>query len=105
TQTRTFLHVDDTVRATCLAGDIAAAAGVTMNICGEESVSINTIAEQVLKSVQDTKSEIVHVPARVGDVKHSLGTMAKAHNVLGFTPSVSLESGLSNTVEWYRSLL
>ncbi|MFX1602270.1 MAG: NAD-dependent epimerase/dehydratase family protein, partial [Promethearchaeota archaeon] len=35
TQTRTFLHVDDTVRATCLAGDIAAAAGVTMNICGE----------------------------------------------------------------------
>ncbi|MFX1264982.1 MAG: NAD-dependent epimerase/dehydratase family protein [Promethearchaeota archaeon] len=105
TQTRNFLHVDDTVRATCLAGDIAAAAGVTMNICGEESVSINTIAEQVLKSVQDTKSEIVHVPARVGDVKHSLGTMAKAHNVLGFTPSVSLESGLSNTVEWYRSLL
>ncbi|UCH04205.1 MAG: GDP-mannose 4,6-dehydratase [Candidatus Thorarchaeota archaeon] len=105
TQTRSFLHVDDTVRATRLAGDTAAAAGVTMNICGEESVSINRIAEQVVKSVREAKSEIVHGPARVGDVRHSLGRMAKAHEVLGFTPSVSLDAGLAETVEWYRNLL
>ena len=104
-QTRSFLHVDDVVRATCLAGDVAAAAGVTMNICAEESVSINRIAEQVLKSVEDTESEIVHGPKRIGDVRHSKGTTARAHEVLGFTPSVSLDAGLANTVEWYRNLL
>ncbi|UCH05577.1 MAG: NAD-dependent epimerase/dehydratase family protein, partial [Candidatus Thorarchaeota archaeon] len=104
-QTRSFLYVDDAVSATCLAGDTTAATGMTMNICGEESVPINGIAEQVLESVPETKSEIVHGPARVGDVRHSLGTMAKAHKVLGFTPRVSLEVGLSNTVEWYRNLL
>ncbi len=105
TQTRSFLYVDDAVRATALAGNSAVAAGETINICGEESVSISRIADQVLRSVPDTKSEIVYGPARVGDVRHSLGTMAKAHKVLGFIPSIPMEVGLSNTVEWYRNLL
>jgi UDP-glucose 4-epimerase len=103
TQTRSFLHVDDTVIATCLAGTVLSAAGVTINICGEESVSINRIAEGVLESVHDAKSEIVHGPARVGDVKHSQGTMTRAHAVLGFTPSIPLDVGLVNTVKWYSN--
>ncbi|MHA2378365.1 MAG: NAD-dependent epimerase/dehydratase family protein [Candidatus Thorarchaeota archaeon] len=104
-QTRSFLYVDDAVRATCLAGEINDAIGATMNICGEDSVSINRIAQQVLESIQDTKSGIVHGPPRVGDVKHSLGTMTKAYEVLGFSPDVPLDVGLANTVKWYRSTL
>jgi UDP-glucose 4-epimerase len=103
TQTRSFLYVEDTVRATYLAGTIKSAAGVTINICGEESVSINRIAEQVLKSVHNTRSKIVHGPARVGDVKHSRGTLTRAHKVLGFTPSIPLDVGLADTIEWYTN--
>ncbi len=73
-----------------------------MNVCSEESVSIASLAEQVTKSVQGTRSEIVHGPPRVGDVKHSLGTIVKAHDVLGFSPRVPLDVGLARTVEWYR---
>ncbi len=101
-QTRSFLYVDDAVAATLLAADVSLAAGFTMNVCSEESVSIASLAEQVTKSVQGTRSEIVHGPPRVGDVKHSLGTIVKAHDVLGFSPRVPLDVGLARTVEWYR---
>jgi nucleoside-diphosphate-sugar epimerase len=42
------------------------------------------------------------VPARAGDVKHSLADISLAQKHLGYSPKVSFEEGLKRTVEWYR---
>ncbi|MFQ5831991.1 MAG: NAD-dependent epimerase/dehydratase family protein [Candidatus Thorarchaeota archaeon] len=102
-QTRSFLYVDDAITATLLAGEVSGTAETTLNVCGEESIRIDSLAQQVLKSVQGSRSEIVHGPPRVGDVKHSSGTIVKARELLGFSPTVLLELGVTKTVEWFRT--
>ncbi|PXY44053.1 SDR family oxidoreductase [Flavobacterium hydrophilum] len=45
--------------------------------------------------------DIIHGPNRVGDIPHSLASIAKAQNLLGYNPQFSIEDGLKEAVEWY----
>ncbi len=102
-QTRNFIHVDDVVRATCLAADVAKAARETINVSGLESTSVLEVARLVMSIVGSTSSRIVHLPPRKGDVRDSTSSMTKAQRVLGFVPRVALKEGLKRTVDWYRT--
>jgi nucleoside-diphosphate-sugar epimerase len=46
--------------------------------------------------------EPVYAAPRPGDVKDSQADIGKARRLLGYEPSVSFETGLQKTVEWYR---
>ncbi len=102
-QTRSFVHVSDVARATILAGELKTAIGATINISGEELISILRLAQLMKENVQGCKSEIVHVAPRLGDVKDSIGSMERAQKLLAFTPQTPLERGLKETSEWYRA--
>jgi len=104
-QTRSFVHVSDVARATILAGEKQTAIGSTMNISGPELISIKQIAQIVSAQIRDTKTEIVHGPPRIGDVKDSIGSIERAQRLLGFTPEIPLKRGLQETAEWYRAQL
>ena len=45
----------------------------------------------------------MHIDARPGDVRDSLADISKAKAILGYEPTVGLEEGLRQTVEWYRT--
>jgi UDP-N-acetylglucosamine 4-epimerase len=45
--------------------------------------------------------EIVYGPNRAGDIPHSLASIAKAKELLGYDPRYSLQEGLREAVEWY----
>lgn len=45
--------------------------------------------------------EIIHGPNRAGDIPHSLASIDKARNLLGYDPQFSLKEGLREAVEWY----
>ena len=47
------------------------------------------------------KIEILHVPNRVGDIPHSLASIGKAKNLLGYEPRYSMRQGLQKAVKWY----
>ncbi|MHA1768498.1 MAG: NAD-dependent epimerase/dehydratase family protein [Candidatus Thorarchaeota archaeon] len=102
-QTRSFVHVDDVVRATELAGTLESVAGQTINVSALNSVSIGELASRVLELTPDTKSTIVYTDPRVGDVRDSIGSMDRARDFLGFVPEVSLDEGLKQTITWYAS--
>ena len=104
-QTRSFLHVSDVARATIIAGERKSAIGSTINISGTELISIERIAQIVKEQVQGSKSEIVYGPPRPGDVRDSIGSIERAQKLLGFTPEISLDRGLQETAEWYRTQL
>ena len=45
--------------------------------------------------------EILHGPNRAGDIPHSLASIAKAKQLLGYQPKFSMQQGLEQAVEWY----
>jgi UDP-glucose 4-epimerase len=101
--TRSFIYVDDVARATIAAGEEDKVSGLTINISGTESVSISRLARFIKETVVGSKSEVINVHPRVGDVKDSIGSMERANKLLQFYPEVQLEEGLQKTIEWYRT--
>lgn len=47
------------------------------------------------------KIDVVYGPARLGDVPHSLASIEKARNLLGYDPKYDIKAGLKAAVDWY----
>lgn len=45
--------------------------------------------------------EVIHGPNRAGDIPHSLASIEKAKNNLGYQPKYSIEQGIKEAVSWY----
>ena len=45
--------------------------------------------------------EILHGPNRQGDIPHSLASIEKAKNMLGYSPKYNIKDGLKEAVDWY----
>lgn len=45
--------------------------------------------------------EILHGPNRLGDIPHSLASIDKAKENLGYMPSHIFKEGLKEAVDWY----
>lgn len=93
-QTRDFVHVSDIVRANLLAATTDRV-GEAFNVGTGTSTSIRELAATV-RDVTRSDSEIVHVDAREGDIQHSCADISKAQTVLGYEPSIPLETGLES---------
>jgi nucleoside-diphosphate-sugar epimerase len=91
-QTRDFTHVRDVVRANLLAMDCATADGSALNIGQGRSVSVNWVAQQV-------GGPTVSLPARMGDVRHTIADFRQAEQVLGWRPQVTTEQGLAELIK------
>lgn len=48
-----------------------------------------------------TGVEVLHGPNRAGDIPHSLASIDKAKNNLGYNPLYSIEKGIKEAVSWY----
>ncbi len=102
-QTRSFVYVTDVARGTVLAGKTPQANGEIINMSGLDLIRILDVATKINQAASSEGSKVIHVAPRVGDVKHSIGSMDKARSVLGFTPEMPFETGLEHTISWYRS--
>ena len=103
-QTRDFTYIDDVVQANRLACAAPEPAwGLAVNVACGKQISIKSLAGRI--SLACGRAEVAprHVPARQGDVRHSLADISRAADLLGFAPEVDLEAGLRRTVEWYRN--
>ena len=100
-QTRDFVHVDDVVQANLRAATTDAT-GTSYNIGTGSNITIRELAETI-KRVTSTDSEIVHVDPRPGDIEQSEADITKASEQLGYTPTVTLEDGLSELIDSRQS--
>ena len=98
-QTRDFVYVRDVVKANLLAMEMNAR-GV-FNVCTGVAVSINELASLIL-NLTDSSSQRIHLDARPGDIRHSVGDTEKAKRYLGFRAEYGIEEGLKETIEWLR---
>jgi UDP-glucose 4-epimerase len=100
-QSRDFVYVRDAVSALAFAAENAHVTGV-FNCGYGRATTINEIIRHIL-AVADSRSSVVNLPARPGDVRHSCASTKKLH-AAGWRPSVSLDEGLRETLEGFRAL-
>lgn len=109
---RDYTYIENVVQANLLA--LTATKKHTLNeiyniAYGEQTTLIELVREikERLLNYNQKVSEIEPVfgPERKGDVPHSLASITKARNLLGYDPAYDLKTGLTETVEWYYTNL
>ncbi|HLC66584.1 MAG TPA: SDR family oxidoreductase [Candidatus Nanoarchaeia archaeon] len=99
-QSRDFTFVKNVVQANILACTAKDAIGQSMNIATGTRYTLNQLLAKLRKLLgKDIDAE--YQPARPGDVRDSLGSIAKAQTFLGYAPIVDFDEGLQRTVEWF----
>ncbi|HKY73787.1 MAG TPA: NAD-dependent epimerase/dehydratase family protein [Patescibacteria group bacterium] len=98
---RDYVYIDDVVRAHLLALDLPQGYHY-MNLSGKNATSVLDIV-QTLEHIMRKKANLKHFSARPGDPVELFADASKAKEVLGWEPQMSLEEGLSKTVEWFRA--
>jgi UDP-glucose 4-epimerase len=101
-QTRDLTYVDNVVQANLAAMQSELPAGVVINVGGGERITINQLY-RTMAEILGVDQPARHAPARTGDVLHSLASIERAREMLGYRPTVSWRAGLAETIAWYRA--
>jgi len=99
-QSRDFVFVSDVVEANMRAAHTEGAAGAVCNIGNGSAVTLNALLTEIGRIVGRTPAA-EYLPARAGDVRHSVSDITRARQVLGFAPKTSLPDGLKATWDWF----
>lgn len=100
-QTRDFTYVDNVVAANlaCCTAPAEAAGGIYNVGCGDR-ISINELVQKLAVILAPDVKPVYDKP-RPGDVRDSQADVSQAITRLGWKPTVSLETGLRRTVDWF----
>ena len=101
-QTRDFTYVANVVDGVLRAVETPKASGHVINVATGGRISLNALLRAMNKIVGTNLQPIYQEP-RAGDVRDSQADITKAKTLLGYTPIVSLEEGLEQTLEWCRT--
>ena len=72
-----------------------------INIAFGERTTLNQLWENIT-GLLGTDIKPKYRDFRAGDVKHSLASIDKARDLIGYEPRVSVKEGLKASVDWYR---
>jgi UDP-glucose 4-epimerase len=100
-QTRDYVFVGDCARANYLAVTIDHAPGI-YNIGWGLPTSVNQIFTS-LAAITEYNQPAQHGPAKLGETRHIYLDASKARKDLGWAPTSTLEEGLRETVEYFRT--
>jgi nucleoside-diphosphate-sugar epimerase len=99
-QTRDMVYVTDVAMALCAAAKNSGQGFSYYNVATGSSISNNKILEMLKEQVGEF--EVVHAPERKGDVKHTLASIDKIKNELGWSPIYTFKEGLADTLAWWN---
>ena len=102
-QTRDFVNVRDVARANLAAAQTAGLSGA-FNVASATRITINELARMVT-GASGVPAVVQYGPPRKGDVRHSLADISAARAAFGYQPSVGLDEGLREYMDWSRSVL
>jgi NAD dependent epimerase/dehydratase len=106
--TRDLNYVDNTVNGFVLAASTPEAAGQTINLGSGREISIGDLAA-LIGRLAGNDVRIECEPERMrpegSEVERLLASNDRARKLLAWEPAVTLEDGLSRTIEWMRGHL
>lgn len=107
-QTRCFCYVEDTVRGILRSSDVPDAEGQVFNIGNDSEITIYDLA-LLIKTLARSDSEVQLVAyqdyygQRFEDTPRRVPDLRKAQRILGYHSEISLEDGLTRTIDWCRA--
>ena len=109
---RDFTYIDNVIQMNLLAiiSNNEKAVNTVYNVAYGERTNLNELVSLLKKYLAEFDPKIAHVetiygPNRQGDVPHSLASIDKAKNLLGYDPQFNIDSGIKEAVQWYWSNL
>jgi|SRR5690554_810157 len=108
TYSRDFTYIDNVLQMNLLA--MITKNGAAMNQVYNTAVGDRTTLVQLTELLKThlsqfdkyiLKMDIVHGPNRSGDIPHSLASVEKAKEFLGYEPTHNIEKGIEEAVKWY----
>ncbi|MBK8698709.1 MAG: SDR family oxidoreductase [Saprospiraceae bacterium] len=105
TNSRDFTFVANAVEANICALDtnMDAAVNEVYNVACGEQTSLNELWQAICE-ITGSKIEAIHGPNREGDIPHSLASIDKAVNLLGYAGKIKLKEGLKASYQWYKTI-
>jgi UDP-glucuronate 4-epimerase len=102
TQIRDFTYVGDVVDANLKAASAPTQPGAVINIAGGGSTTLAELIDAVGLAVGEPVP-IERRPAQPGDVARTGGSIERAKDLLGWTPTTGIVAGIAAQVEWHRA--
>lgn len=101
-QTRSFCYISDLVDG--IIKLMHSNTSEPVNIGNPTELSIEQIAQKIIKATHST-SRVIYKPLPTDDPKVRKPDISRARNILGWKPQVSLDQGLSDTIDYFREKL
>lgn len=105
---RDFTYIDNVIQMNLLAMNTTDEEAVNQvyNTAYGERTTLNDLVRYLKEYLGEYDSEILkvevkHGPERLGDIPHSLASIEKARQLLGYNPRYSMRAGLKEAVKWY----
>jgi UDP-N-acetylglucosamine 4-epimerase len=105
---RDFTYVDNVIQVNHLAAivDKKEALNQVYNVAHGERTSLNQLFYSIREKAAKYDSDILTIepkygPARSGDIQHSLASIDKAKRLLGYSPVLNVDEGLTEALKWY----
>jgi len=98
---RDFAYVDDICAGLRLGLAADVPGGTVVHLATGVETSVAELADECRQVAGKPDHPIEYRPARPGEVGRNFATYDLAHELLGYTPQVSLLEGLERTWKWY----
>lgn len=103
-QTREFNYVENLVDGFILAGEKPEAVGRIINLGSGDEIAIRDLITRI-HTLTGSRSElrIGALPNRPTEIWRMSADWEQAREILGYSPRISFEAGLKQTVDWFRA--
>ena len=99
---RDFTFVDDIVQGIELSMEYCSDNAAVFNLGNSKPVKLGYFLEQIEKRL-GIKAKFKY-QASNAEIKETYADVSKAHELLGYQPTTSIESGLDQFMAWYKKL-
>ena len=104
--TRDLVFVKDTAKGFALIAESDSCVGQVINIATQQEHSVQAIAEKLI-SLINPNAHIVCDEQRLrpekSEVERLLGSNERLKTLTGWTPNTTIDTGLEQTIEWFKS--
>jgi UDP-N-acetylglucosamine 4-epimerase len=112
TISRDFTYIDNVIQVNHLAAivDNKDALNQVFNVAHGERTTLKQLFCLIREKAAQYDKDILTIepkygPARSGDIPHSLASVEKAKRLLGYSPVLNVDEGLTEALKWYWSNL
>ncbi len=105
---RDFTYIDNVIQMNvrAMVTENQSALNTVYNTAFGERTDLNELTQLLKEYLSEFDSQIKNIknnygPTRTGDVPHSLASIDKAKQLLGYNPQYDIKSGLKEAVKWY----